>query len=325
MVRVGPACLDLVIKPCAWKQLVLLFVARGLRNIGAVTRMPRFPLPDKFSDGDYASFEKLFKRVATANAWTEEQKLSALPLCLHGRALSVFEKNEKKITTISEAFSFLEKEFMTSTDRNGAMKEFYLCKWGHGFDLDVYSQKLSQLLTRGFPSLNEEDRKRVLTNQFINGFPAELSDKLRLLFAGRTPDLAEAVAAAKDLVKTQATVIDSCAVSNNESMNDKLNAFSEKLQAVAADVASITSRLDGSRPRWDARTDDVRGRNFQSRHRLSNTGSRENYQRQARGVRCFNCSGFGHISRNCPSPRPRQESRSGNEATVGRNPTASLQ
>ena len=126
---------------------------RSRSNIGAVTidEMPRFSLPEKFSNGDYESFEKEFKRVASANAWTDEQQLSAFPLCLHGRALSIFEKNEKTIGKITDAFACLTKEFKASADRDAAMKEFYTCNWGPGLDLDVYSQKLSQLLQRGLP------------------------------------------------------------------------------------------------------------------------------------------------------------------------------
>ena len=56
-------------------------------NIGAVTSgMPRFLLPDKFEDGDFATFKKSFQPVATANAWDDAGQLAALPLALTGRA-----------------------------------------------------------------------------------------------------------------------------------------------------------------------------------------------------------------------------------------------
>ena len=140
-------------------------------NIGAVTRMPRFPLPDKFADGDFQTFKKLFNRVSAANSWNDEQKLSALPLCLQGRALSIFEKNEDNLKTVTDALKYLEEEFSATSDKECALKEFYLSSWGPGLDLDVYAQRLSNLLRRGIPSLGDDDHNRIVANEFINGFP----------------------------------------------------------------------------------------------------------------------------------------------------------
>ena len=104
--------------------------------------MPRFPLPDKFSDGDVIRFKKSFNRIAKANGWSEEERLFSLSLCLQGRALIAFEKDESSFTSVDDAFKTLEVEFGGSLDKDNAIKEFYSCSWGLGLDIDVYALSL---------------------------------------------------------------------------------------------------------------------------------------------------------------------------------------
>ena len=271
--------------------------------------MPKFPLPDKFSDGDFSVFKKAFRRIAVANAWTDEQQLSFLPLCLDGRALASFEDNEATTKTISAAFTALETEFNAAADKDNALKQFYSCAWGQGLDLDVYAKRLSNLLRRGLSSLDDKDRDRILTNQFINGFPPELRDRLRLVFAGRTPVLPEAVAAAKDLLKRDGSAtVASCAVGGgSDELTAKMSEFSQKLEAVSSEVASITSELRTFKRNSDASRQTEASRRPEQREP----------RRRQRGIRCYNCSGFGHIARNCPSAQSTQ-GPSGNEVAVRR-------
>ena len=289
-------------------------------NIGAVTDkliiMPRFPLPEKFSDGDFTAFKKSFNRVAIANAWTDEQKLSALPLGRHGRALTIFEKKEDTFKTIDDAFKGLEEEFDATSDKDNALKEFYLCSWGQGLDLDVYSQKLSHLLRKGLPSLGDGDYKRIVVNQFINGFPSHLGDRLRLRFSGKSPSLEDALAAAKDLVKLDAPTVASCAV-RNDTVLEKINEISQKLESVTTEVASITSEMRAAKSKSGFRRQTPDGQMESDRHQESRQ------RRNVREIRCFNCSGLGHIARNCPSPRS-GGFKSGNGVAAGRRSTPSL-
>ena len=87
--------------------------------------MPNFQLPEKFEDGNFEKFKKASERVATANGCTDERQLAALPLALFGTALSAFEKEEKTVKALADAFDHLAKEFSSARDRNSSMKEFY--------------------------------------------------------------------------------------------------------------------------------------------------------------------------------------------------------
>ena len=272
--------------------------------------MPRFALSEKFSDGDISKFEKTFNRVAKANEWTEDQKLATLPLHLDGRALVAFENHEKSFNSVADAFKLLFAEFGAVLDKDSAMKEFYSCVWGPGLDLNVYAKRLLRLSIQGLPSLGDDDRDRMVISQFIKGFPFEVGEKLRLLFSGRVPTLSEALATAKDIVNQQATNNTNCASISESSVEKKLEDLSEKLQEVAAQVASISSEKKA-------------------------TGlARSTYRNERRQptskvglhVRCFNCSGIGHLARNCPSPRiNRRFQPPGNGSTAERWPTADPQ
>ena len=111
-----------------WSKRLVLTSSSG-RNIGAVTRiMPRFPLPDKFADGDVVTFKKAFQRVAKANGWDEDGQLAALPLALSGRALIAFERGESGFKTSEDAFKYLETEFDKALDKETAMKSFNACR-----------------------------------------------------------------------------------------------------------------------------------------------------------------------------------------------------
>lgn len=271
--------------------------------------MPRFPLPDKFTDGDFERFAKSFERIAKANGWSEDEKMTCLPLCLQGRALIAFEKHEKSCKSLTEAFKVLAAEFSGALDKDSAMKEFNSCSWGAGLDIDVYAQNLLRLSIQGLPSLGDDDRYRLVVKQFLEGFPADVRGKLRLIFSGRAPTLTEAVSAAKDIINDQATASTNCASLNECSMEKKYNELLEKLQAVAAEVASISSE----------RTQQFKGTSYRANRRSPT-------RRPTAGIRCFNCSGIGHIARQCPSSRIDRRSRlSGNGATAGRGLTSDPQ
>ena len=275
--------------------------------------MPRIPLPDKFDEGDIARFRKSFERVAKANGWTTEQQLASLPLALCGRALRAFEAKETSFKTISDAFVALESEFQSPRDKETALKEFYALRWGVGLSPEDYAARLTMLLKTGLPSLGDDDRQRTTVNQFITGFPSPFEEQLRLLFAGKSAKLSEVVAAANDLVRTSSGVRAVCSIDAAEATSHppELDDLSAKVEELSTQVAAISEALT-VRPRGCAREAN------QARWTQNRNSGRVREER----TRCYNCSGYGHFARECPTPRNRM--RPGNAKAEGRRPTTTL-
>lgn len=271
--------------------------------------MPRFSLPEKFESGDFAIFKKAFERVAKANKWDDSEQLAALPLALTGRALLAFESQETSYKTVDDAFKHLTEEFSKALDKESAMKQFYACRWGNGLDPAVFADQLKGLLLRGLPSLNDDDVQRIVSNQLINSFPTNLSEKLRTLFAGKSPAISDVAAAARDVIRDSVSDSQACALQESE-VTQKMGDLEEKINDLATMVAALANRsMDGERKDSGLRS----RRNNQAGGRIRS------------GIRCFNCSGLGHVARVCPSRSQQRRSSSGNERTGDRSPTASLQ
>lgn len=271
--------------------------------------MPRFPLPEKFSDGDFTEFRKSFKRVAKANDWDDAAQLSALPLALSGRALLTFEEKEDKFSTVDEALDCLAAGFNSSLDRDSAMKEFHTLRWGVGLDPGVFAAKLQRLLQRGLPSLGHDDIDRIASTQMIASFPATYSEKLNLVFAGKTTTLTDVVAASRDLLRRES--------------ESRVFAVEEQETTAAARITDLEASVSGLASQVAALSDKISG------PVTKDPSDRIPYRSRARGgrrIRCYNCSGFGHVARECPSPRLQSnQSQSGNVRAGGRVPTSNLQ
>lgn len=268
--------------------------------------MPRIPIPAKFEDGDFSAFRKNFERVAKANAWSNEEQLAVLPVTLGGRALVAFEKKESGLAKIEDALKVLEDEFTSTLDREAAMKDFYACQWGVGLDLDTFAARLSGLLEKGLPSLGSDDKKRMLINQFINGLAGAHKEDLRLLFSGKSPTLEEVVAAAKDVVRRSPEEFRACAVPERTEIDVRIDKLTAGLEVLTAQVAAMKTQSTGDE---DSPRGGIRGERRRTTDRAR--------------IRCFNCSGFGHIARSCPSPRLARPT-SGNGAAGDRRPTTNL-
>ena len=57
-------------------------------------------LPERFTDGNFASWLKHFERCAAGNSWNTETRLSMLPAFLQGPAATYFESftDDRKAT-----------------------------------------------------------------------------------------------------------------------------------------------------------------------------------------------------------------------------------
>ena len=205
------------------------------------------------------------------------------------------------------------------------MKDFYSLQWGTGLDPEVHAHRLKVLLEKGLPTLDAVDVERIVSNQFLSSFPRAYADKFRLLFAGKTPSLAEAVATARDVVRIPSDGAQACAAEvDDPPCSEEYNQLNSRLEKLELQIAAVNTRV----PRRPVPTSWATRRN--SRGEEGDAGG-ERFERAEDGerrgqrtgrVRCFNCSGFGHIARHCASPP--QQGRRGNGQAGGHKPTPNL-
>ena len=146
-----------------------------------------------------------------------------------------------------------------------------------------------------------------MLNQFIAGYPTELADKLKLLFAGKRPKLAEVVEASRDLLRDPkpARVLAAEEASDYETV---IGDLTEEVHRLSTEVAAIAARLPADEPQ--ARYEPSRGR------------------RTLGYIPCYNCSGIGHFARDRPSSQRRQrrnQQQQGNFKPGSRPPTTRFQ
>ena len=117
------------------------------------------------------------------------------------------------------------------------------------------------------PDMDATARKQILLHQFLSGLPVSISKQIRA--AGETETLDKAVECARLLMTIEVEQTPAAAVTEVQELRKQISELTEQV-AVLTTAKSATNR-----------------------------GAPTNR-------RCFNCRGFGHMQRDCPTPRKPQ-------------------
>ena len=252
-------------------------------------------VPETFSDGDFGLWLRKFELCSTANGWKEDEMLKRLPTLLSGRAFVVFERlgDDKKedfkvlIAAIKEAFGGDE------TSKHIAMMEFRRRARKPGEDIQVFAYGLETLLSRAIPNIGNDERDRLLKQQFIEGSSPALKRKLLQrpsLKYEETVKIAQQLDLTPELSSPNAdhnvnlTRVQRENVSSSEStvvrqLKESVEVLTEKVNQLSASVNNISEVAA-------IRTENPR-----------------------RGRACYNCGGFNHIANECRQPKRRNDRR----------------
>lgn len=143
----------------------------------AVSKIP-VSLPSKFDgDKDFPLWLRSFEVCATANNWTEEQKLLFLPTLLEGKAFEIFAENDPAIS-FPDLCATLRSSFSPPERKRLLMTEFFgRCQRTEETSED-YMRTLKRLLSRAMPQLPENSRDAFVLEQFLRGLDNSVREKV---------------------------------------------------------------------------------------------------------------------------------------------------
>ena len=248
-------------------------------------------LPEKFDSGDFPTWLRQFNCCASANGWTDEQKLQKLPAFLRGLAATYFHTlSDDEKDTFEHLVTSLQTALCPAVGREGYFREFEDRVLRGGEDPSVFLWSLQELLKKADPTLEKAATSALLSRQFMKGLPNTI--RYKLLENNPTPKLDEMLSFSKQFL----------AIGDNHGHHPGLFA--------ATDVVPSPTSIEG---RLDKLTAAVEELNMNNSSYLATVQKKEptsqfaGRQQPVRRVTCYFCSKEGHIARNCPHKRTSRE------------------
>lgn len=220
-------------------------------------------LPKTFSSGDANEWFKRFDICSKANGWNGETKAKKLPTLLEGEALAVWMELSEDEQKDYDVARKKIEERIMPEDFV-TLDEFHKRRLHPGESLSLFVYHLKKLLDQAMPGMDATARQQLLLHQFLGGLPVSVSKQIRA--AGDVKDLDKAVERARLLMTIEGEQAPAAAVTEVQELKKQISELTEQ-------VAVLTTAKN--KPRNSS----------------------------ARSKQCFNCRGFGHLQRDCPTPR----------------------
>ena len=144
------------------------------------------------------------------------------------------------------------------------LDEFHKRRLHPGESLSLFVYDLKKLLDQAMPGMDATARQQLLLHQFLGGLPVSVSKQIRA--AGDTKDLNKVVERARLLMTIEGEQTPVAAVTEVQELKKQISELTEQV-AVLTTTKNVARKIT------------------------------------ATNKRCFNCRGFGHMQRDCPSPR----------------------
>ena len=257
-------------------------------------------LPDKFEHGDFNSWLRTFVVCATANGWSEEDKLRKLPAFLRGQAYSFYHTLAKADTdAYVHLASSLRRLLCPKISRERYYSEFDGRTLRPGEDPSLYLHELTELLFKADPGLSEDATKALLARQFMKGLHADTL--LKLLQSNPTPTLAQM----RDFIhrfnathpSTTFSPSAAFAATPDNHPSDALQSSIVQLSVAVTALATQESKLQTAVEDIHQQPDHIKGRSVSQ----SNSQRWQDVEFQRRNQRrCFNCQQPGHFRSSYP-------------------------
>ena len=215
-----------------------------------------------------------FEICSKYNEWNEATQALKLPTLLEGEALaswlklSEVEQQDYKLSQ-QKLIKKLTPPSFTILD------EFHVRKLRPGKTRSIFTQDLKRLLQLAMPGLENEAKDKLLIHQFLAGLPADISWRLHV--SGDLRQFPVVVERARLLMTVNNhNILQGSAAINTVNIQSEMSQIKTQIDNLTEQVAALRIRKPTVQ------------------------------RRPSPGVKqCFNCKGFGHLQRDCPSPRNR--------------------
>ena len=233
-------------------------------------------LPGRYSDGDFTDWLERFEICAAANEWDKKTRALKLPTLLEKEALvawlSIPEETRKDYDEVKRSLCSALKPNQFSS-----FAEFQARKLRPGETVQMYLHHLQRLLESALPDLDGESKDKLLFQQFLAGVPDECSRALR-----SNPDITtttQVVARARLLMSVSVEKPSSSATMAVGSQCSEIADLKEDVKRLSEQMAALVNKFTPAEQTAAA------------------------VASPSVSVRCYNCNGMGHLSRNCRQRR----------------------
>ena len=289
---------------------------------------------------DWSAFLVKFEIFADASNWTDEERRNQLCWCLTGSA-SRYGTNlirHNKEITFTELVSKMEQRFNHGNEAETLQVQFYNSRQSPRESTEEWADRLSALADKAFRDVPDN----YITSQVIMKFLQALNDKE----AGKAAAMLKpkTIDEAMQLVKLSQHLDTSIYGSKQKHQNQYRTQYEEEptcqivKQGQEVDKVEQHAHLEGKLTEllqnMTVLQDSVKEIKGQMKHLeqsqsqssmsssiQSQTQRRDSASGQVRNTfQCYNCNGYGHISRYCKKPRQNRGPRPTNTESTKKEP-----
>ena len=287
-----------------------------------------FVLPEIFDGtGSWSEWSFHFENVAVVNGWDDEQRLQWLRVRVTGRAQKALHRLTETATVSYEATrDALRERFEPESRRTRHQAEFQARRKRPGEGWADLADDLRSLADKAYPALQEEARERLSINAFLTQLPQpQVSFSMRQKQPSTLDDAVAATLEMESYLPSQQLASVSTAVSRPDEdyttncrnvdavdpvshLTMRVEKLVDQVEKLQVQTASASSRME-----WSPTSEGQPGRG-------SFRPSRGSFRASRRGVarECWNCHRRGHLARNCPVFRPKNQQGNDTPGTADR-------
>ena len=259
-------------------------------------------MPDRY-DGttDFRQWLRHFDSCGHADNWEASERLRKLRRsCADVHRPIFYALSDEETSTYQHLKNNLQASLCPTAEREQHYRQFESRCFRPGEDPAVYRWELEAMLKMANASLTTDQRKALLTRQFMRGLPQHL--QIRLLEHDPVPTLEKMVFFARNMSTIERNVGSDFTTAAVAAPADKLTELKQLVEKLATEQQHLRVQLKS--------TQEQQSKSGRSSTNCFSCGKRGHFARDCRNrksrdppstIYCFNCGQPEHRARDCTS------------------------